>query len=123
MFAAFGVHINTVPALMCGDPGFSDRGITSTWSYIHTGGLSLNRVYVSYTFEEGSSTSNPIHVITFMNAQPTEINVPKLVAGRRYTFNITAENDVGSSYILCGPTFLSVGKLNLFLYMIVQGLA
>ena len=102
--------VYTVPALVCGNPGFSDGGITSTWSYIHTGGLSLDHVYVSYTFEEGSVTSSPILVMTFMNAQPTEVNVPRLVAGRRYTFNITAENDVGSSYILCGPTFLSIGK-------------
>ena len=103
--------MNTVPALVCGDPGFSDGGITSTWSYIHTGGLPLNRVYVSYTFEEGSTrTSSPIHVITFMNTQQTEANVPRLVAGRRYTFIITAENDVGSSYIQCGPILLSVGK-------------
>ena len=110
MFITCGVHMNTVPSLMCGDPVFSDGGITSTWSYVHTGGLSLNRVYVSYTFEEGSGTSSPIHVTTFMNAQPTEVNVPRLVAGRRYTFNITAENAIGSSYVMCGPTLLSVGK-------------
>ena len=100
--------MNTVPALVCGDPGFHDRGITSTWSYIHTGGLSLNCVYVSYTFQEGSTTSSLIHVTTF--TQPTKVNVPRLVAGHRYTFNITAENDIGSSYILCGPILLSVGK-------------
>ena len=102
--------MNTVPSLICGDPGFSDGGITSIWSYIHTGGLSLNHVYVSYTFEEGSTTSSFIHVVTLLNSQPTQINVPRLVAGRRYTFNITAENNVGSSYILCGPTLLNIGK-------------
>ena len=110
MLNSCGVYMTTVPSLMCGDPVFRNGGITSNWSYVHTGGLSLNHVYVSYTFEEGSGTSSPIHVMTFVNAQPTEVNVPRLVAGHRYTFNITAENDVGSSYILCGQTLLSVGK-------------
>ena len=101
--------MSTVPSLMCGDPVFRDGGITSTWSYVHTGGLSLNRVYVSYTYEEGSATISPIPV-PFMNTQQTEVNIPSLVAGHRYTFNITAENNVGSSYVMCGPTLLSVGK-------------
>ena len=112
--------MTTVPSLMCGDPVFSDGGITSTWSYVHTGGLSLNRVYVSYTFEEGSGTSSPIHVMTFMNAQPTEVNVSRLATGRRYTFNITAENDVGLSYILCGPIMLSVSKCMPFVCIVFK---
>lgn len=47
-----------------------------------------------------------------MNTDPTieSINVPKLTAGTRYTFNITAVNSTGSSYILCGPILLSIGE-------------
>ena len=94
---------------MCENPEFREGGITARWSYIHTGGQDLTNVLVSYTFEEGSIDSNPVSV---MNNDPTitSINVPKLTAGTRYTFNITAVNDIGSSYVLCGPTLLNIGK-------------
>ena len=84
-------------------------GITARWSYIHTGGQDLTSVLVSYTFEEGGIDSTPMSV---MNTDPTitSINVPRLIAGTRYTFNITAMNSIGSSYILCGPTLLSAGE-------------
>ena len=93
---------------MCNDPEFSMGGITARWSYIHTGGLDLTSVLVSYTFEEGGRDSSPVSV---MNTDPNvnSINVPRLTAGTRYTFNITAVNDIGSSYVLCGPTLLNVG--------------
>ena len=94
---------------MCNDPEFNMGGITTRWSYIHTGGLDLTNVLVFYTFEEGSHDSNSV---TVMNINPTinSINVPRLTAGIRYTFNITAVNDIGSSYILCGPILLSIGE-------------
>ena len=94
---------------MCNDPVFDHGGITVAWSYIHTGGLPLDSVSVSYTFEEGSTVSDPVSV-TVSNAEATMVNVPRLGAGVRYTFMITAVNSIGSSYIMCGPTFLEVGK-------------
>ena len=98
-----------VPSLMCNDPEFSMGGITARWSYIHTGGQDLTSVLVSYTLEEGGIDSTPTSV---MNTDPTieSINVPRLKAGTRYTFNITAVNSIGSSYILCGPILLSIGE-------------
>ena len=94
---------------MCNDPKFSMGGITARWSYIHTGGLDLTSVLVSYTFQEGGRDSYPISV---MNNDPTinSINIPRLTAGTRYTFNITAVNDIGSSCVLCGPILLSIGE-------------
>ena len=94
---------------MCNDPVFDQGGITVAWSYIHTGGLPLDSVSVSYTFEDGSTVSDPVSV-TVSNTETTMVNVPRLGAGVRYTFTITAVNSVGSSYIVCGPTFLSVGE-------------
>ena len=94
---------------MCNDPVFDQGGITVAWSYIHTGGQPLDSVSVSYTFEEGSTVSGHFSV-TVSNTEATMVNVPRLGAGVRYTFTITAVNSIGSSYIVCGPTFLSVGK-------------
>ena len=90
---------------MFNDPEFSDSGITVRWSYIHTGGQDLISVLISYTFEEGSIDSNPIRIVN----KDTTITLPRLTAGTRYTFNITAVNDIGSSYVLCGPTLLNIG--------------
>ena len=94
---------------MCNNPEFMLGGITARWSYIHTGGQDLTSVLVSYTIQEGAIDSDPIPV---PNDDPTitSINVPRLTAGTRYTFNITAVNEIGYSDILCGPTLLNIGK-------------
>ena len=81
---------------MCNDPVFEEGGITVAWSYIHTGGQPLNSVSVSYTFEEGSTVNDPFSV-TVTNTETTRVNVPRLGAGVRYTFTITAVNSIGSS--------------------------
>ena len=101
---------------MCNDPQFSMGGITARWSYIHTGGLYLTSVLISYMFEEGGRDSDPVSV---MNTNPTidSINVPRLTAGIRYTFSITAVNEIGSSYLLCSPILLSIGKSREGLHM------
>lgn len=101
---------------MCIDPEFSMGGITARWSYIHTGGQDLTSMLVSYTFEEGGRDSDPVSV---MNTSLTinSINVPRLIAGTRYTINITAVNDIGSSYVRCGPILLSIGKSREGLHM------
>ena len=97
---------------MCNGTEFRNGGIAVAWSYIHTGGQPLDSVSVSYTFEEGSTVSDPVSV-TVTNTEATMINVPRLGAGVRYTFTITAVNSIGPSYITCGPTFLSIGMLQL----------
>lgn len=103
---------------MCNDPVFNMGGITARWSYIHTGGQELISVLVSYTFEEGGRDSAPISV---MNTDPTieSINVPRLIAGTRYTFNITAVNDIGPSYVLCEQILLNTGKSREILLIII----
>ena len=94
---------------MCSDPEFENGGITMRWSYIHTGRLSLNNASVLYTFEEGSTVSDPQKVPS-ISAVATNFNVPRLDAGVRYTFTVTATNNIGSSSITCGPYFLTLGK-------------
>ena len=98
----------TVPAPVC--IGLqSDGGVmTAMWSYIHTGGLPLTDVSVFYTYTDGA-TVNLINVPD-TNTNTTSIMVGTLMAGFRYTFNITAENSNGSSSILCGPTLHVIGE-------------
>ena len=105
MIASFAV-----PLLSCNDPEFSNGGITARWFLNHTGGQELNQLLLSYTVQEGAAISEPV-MVTVPNVEATEVNVPNLVAGVMYTFNVTAENDIGSFDILCGPTFLTIGKL------------
>ena len=88
---------------------FGDGGVTIRWSYIHTGGQPLNNISVTYTFEEGATVGGPI-VVSIDDTEATSFNVPRISTGVRYTFNITAENDIGASYIICGPHVLHVGK-------------
>ena len=72
--------------------------IILAWSYIHTGGLPLTNVSVSY-YESGLS---PIP-IPLTSVDTTLVTIPDLKAGFEFTFNITAENSEGPSSILCGP--------------------
>ena len=93
---------------------FSNGGITARWFVNHTGGQELSQLLLSYTVQEGVVVSESVMVIVH-NLETTEVNVPSLVAGDMYTFNVTAVNEMGFSYVLCGPTFFTIGKAN-FVY-------
>jgi hypothetical protein len=54
--------------------------------------------------------SPPVDV-DIANAEVTTASVMDLVAGRLYTFTITAENSNGSASIDCGPVRHDVGEL------------
>ena len=87
----------------------SEGGVlTAMWTYTHTGGLPPMDVSVFYTYTDGA-TVNLINVPD-TNTNTTSIMVGTLMAGFRYTFNITAENSNGSSSILCGPTLHVIGE-------------
>ena len=99
----------TAPAPTCVSVQSAGGTITVIWSYIHRGGLPLTSVTVIYRFEEGLVMSPP----TDVNIADTEVTtaiVSNLVAGRRYTFTITAENSNGSTSIDCGPVRHDVGE-------------
>ena len=64
---------------------------------------------VSYTFMEETAASNPTEV-EVRTLNDTSVVVSGLVAGRLYTFNVTAANDIGSSSSLCGPVRQTVGE-------------
>ena len=88
-----------------------------TWSYIHTGGLPLTNIHLSYSHSIlGNSTekivtnSPQLNTVSVMRVDSTSVVVPSLVTGVEYTFNVTAENSYGSSSIVCGPIPHIIGK-------------
>ena len=97
--------IIAVPALMCNAPVSSNGAIMVTWSYIHTGGLPLTNVSVSYSFAKDLTI--PVEVT---GTNTTLVVVPDLVAGFEYTFILTAQNKNGSSSIVCGPILHRIGE-------------
>ena len=64
---------------------------------------------VVYRFEEGASISPPADV-DIDNVEVTIAMVSNLIAGRFYTFTVTAENSIGSTSIDCGPIRHHVGE-------------
>ena len=94
----------TVPELSCNASVLADGAVTVTWSYVHTGGLPLTNVLVSFS-EDGLS---PIP-IPLINIDTTLVTIPDLKIGPQYTFNVTAENSEGSASTLCGFTTLESG--------------
>jgi hypothetical protein len=95
---------------MCNPPVSFNGTITVTWTYIHKGGLDINDLSVSYTYEEGSVITDPVDV-RVPNFDVTSASVTGLVAGNDYTFTVTASNTNGSTSIQCGPTSHDVGKI------------
>ena len=101
--------IHIVPAVICNAPVSSNGVITVTWSYIHTGGLPLTNLYLTYT---QSIPGNGLNAVSIISVDTTSIVFPNLVTGTEYIFNVTAENSYGSSSITCGSTPHIIGKLN-----------
>ena len=81
-----------------------------TWSYVHTGGLPLTNVSMSYTFEDEFIISRPVPV-SISSVDTTRITVPNLEAGYRYTFNVTSQNRVGATTALCGLVIPASGRV------------
>lgn len=95
---------------MCNVPVSLNDVISVAWSYIHTGGLPLTNVSVTYTIscsEIDSTASGPIP-IPFSDLESSTVSVTNLEFGFEYTFNITAQNSNGTSSVLCGPTLLTM---------------
>ena len=92
-----------VPALTCNATISASGVITVTWSYIHTGGLPLTNVSVFYTYIDGSAISSPISIpVSGLDTRVATVSTAE--SALEYTFNVTAQNSIGSSSILCGST-------------------
>ena len=67
-------------------------------------------VSVFYTYTDGATVN--LITVPDTNVNTTSIMVHNLVAGFEYTFNVTVvNNNIGSSSVLCGPTFLEIGEV------------
>ena len=95
-----------VPSLLCDPPTSTNGDITVTWFYIHTGGLPLTNVSLTI-FNDGPESATDF---ILQSADTQSIEIPHLVAGFEYTFNVTAVNSIGSSSISCGPVFHRPGE-------------
>lgn len=98
--------IISAPALVCGVPVFIDVYVMVTWIYKHTGGLTLTNVSVSYK-ENNSSMDSMDAILTEIDA--TSVKVYNLKLGSEYVFNISAQNNYGSTSIICGPSLYVTG--------------
>ena len=105
------MHLKTVPALTCSAPVSTGGVIKVTWAYIHTGGLSLTNVTVTYTFINGFQ--NIASVVSVSCFDITSVMISDLVVGIEYTFDVTAENNYGSLNVQCGHTHHVIGELRL----------
>ena len=108
-YACQCTFIYTVPELTCPMPVSEDGNIIVTWSYVHTGGLPLTAVTVEYSFDQGSIT--PTTTVPVGNVNDVMVRVPNLVAGRMYTFTVTAKNRNGSSRAECEAVKHTIGEL------------
>lgn len=101
------VVISRLPRVTCPRPVSINGNVTASWTYIHTGGLPLIDLSVMYSYEEGLSTvSRSVGV----NLNDLNVTVSGLVAGKEYTFTVTAENSNGlSSTVTCAPVDHVIG--------------
>ena len=90
-----------VPALTCNASMSANGVVMVTLSYVHTGGLPLTSVSLSYTYEDEFIISKPIS-ISISSVDTTRITVTDLEAGFRYTFNVTSQNRIGFTSTMCG---------------------
>lgn len=100
-----------VPEIQCRTAPFSNNGtIEVTWFYVHTGGLNLTQVSVSYSLDspvlrfQQPNDSQPL-----AGVDSTSFVAYELQAGNNYIFKIVSSNSVGHSSATCPPVIHDIG--------------
>ena len=96
----------------CSDASAENGAVRLQWDFVHTGGLNLSGVVVSYR-SGGSQDFRPVlgHEMRLdAEGRPTSLDVRNLTAGETYVFMINASNEQGSAMDCCPPVTLSIGE-------------
>ena len=110
----------------------NDTELIVSWSYIHTGGLSIIHTQVQYR-NDSNETFLPIYTSSGSgslqssgsgsevqdNSLATSVSLPLPVAGVTYFFRVTASNEYGSSSTDCASIFLTTGICNTIIVHII----
>ena len=103
-----------VPKIECQESPLSQNGIiVVTWSYIHTGGLNITQVYVTYSLDQSSlefqQLPNGIIPVEEGADSPRNLAVRNLVSGNSYIFMVMASNEEGNSSTVCPSVVHDIG--------------
>ena len=100
----------SVPAPVCPTPPISSGGvITVRWNYTHTGGLELTRVIVTAYMGTLANIQLDVPNGNLTDLSQMSLDVATFTAGFRYTFSVTAYNQLGSSTAQCDPVIHLIG--------------
>ena len=100
----------SVPAPVCLTLPTSSGGvITVRWNYTHTGGLELTRVIVTAYMGTLANIQLDVPNGNLTDLSQMSLDVATFTAGFRYTFSVTAYNQLGSSTAQCDPVIHLIG--------------
>lgn len=84
-------------------------GVNISWTVVYNGGRDISAVEVEYTLAGSGHKYQPISALVTPNATSVLVR-EQFVATRSYSFQIPANNSIGSSdAIVCGPVHINEG--------------
>ncbi len=106
-------HSYAVPSLVCEmAESTANGGIMIYWRFIHTGGLNILSINITYTINNQAT----IQYGPDVDVDDATVFIPSLIAGYSYVPIVAAGNSVGSTSVECSSVRLSYGKCRLLCY-------
>ncbi len=104
---SYNCYSCAVPSLVCDmAESTANGGIMIYWRFIHTGGLNITSINITYTINNQAT----IQYGPDVDVNDTAAFIPSLIAGYSYVATVAAENSVGSTSVGCPSVELSYGK-------------
>ncbi len=100
-----------VPAVICDKAEFestSNKGIMIYWYFIHTGGLNITSINITYTINDQTTIQYGLEVyVNDTTAFIPEVDINGTLAGYSYDIvvMVIATNSEGSTSVSCPPVF------------------